>query len=348
MISNKAIFFLGVSMVLSMVIFSGYQYIYEANFNVVSRDKEKTTPPILYCIEKGTDFKTLLKDLKGKDIVHEPLSFAFLSKLMKYQENVKPGCYKFPANMTNVQAIRLLRAGDQEEVKLTFTHARYIEDLAPQLTKHSVADSTTMLRMLEDPTTSIKYGFNEATFIAMFIPNTYRVYWTDEEEDILERVKKEYDSFWTTKRKNLAKEQGLTPLQVSILASIVQNESLAKEEQPTIAGLYLNRLNRGIKLEADPTVKFSLGDFSIKRVLNKHLEHDSPYNTYKYEGLPPGPISMPDISSIEAVLMPEKNDYLFMCSKGDGSELHNFAKTNAQHNRNRIIYANNLKKRGKR
>ena len=347
MISNKSLFFLGASVLLSIFVFTGYQYVFEANFQVTTDDSSPKND-LIYCIQKDTDFNDLLKDLNQKGIIHEPLSFAFLSKFMNYRDHVKPGCYEIKSNMTNLQAIRLLRSGDQKEVNLTYTHARFIEDLAPQLTSSSIADSLDMERLLKDPSTAKKYGFNEATFISMFIPNTYHIYWTSDEEEILNRVKQEYNKFWTEKRKKQAKKQGLTPLEVSILASIVQNESLDKGEQPKVAGLYLNRLDKGIMLQADPTVKFALGDFSIKQVLYSHLEVDSPYNTYKYAGLPPGPISMPDISAIEAVLNPEEHDYLFMCSIGDGTELHNFAKTNSGHNKNRTIYADNLKKRGKR
>lgn len=341
MISNKALVFLGASMLLSMTIFTGYQYVFEANFQVEKIDKR-------VCIDRDTDFNELLKRLNNEGIVHEPLSFAFISKLMNYQDHVKPGCYLIKKNMSNLEAIRLLRSGDQTPEKLTFSNARFIQDLAGDLTRNTLTDSTFMAAKLQNPATAQKYGFNSETFIAMFIPNTYHVLWTHTEDQILDRVKKEYDNFWTDQRIALAKAQGLTQLEVSTLASIVMSESLSAAEQPKIAGLYLNRLKRGIKLEADPTVKFALGDFAIKRVLYEHLEVESPYNTYKNVGLPPGPISMPSISAIEAVLNPETHDYIFMCSIGDGTELHNFAKTNAEHNKNREVYAQNLKARSKR
>lgn len=341
MISNKALVFLGASMLLSMTIFTGYQYVFEANFQVEKIDKR-------VCIDPDTDFNELLKSFTGQGIVHEPLSFAFISKLMNYQDHIKPGCYLIKKNMSNLEAIRMLRSGDQIPEKLTFSNARFIEDLAGDLTRNTLADSTVMASKLQDPAIALKYGFKPETFISMFLPNTYYVFWTHTEDQILDRLKQEYDGFWTQERIALAKEQGLTPVEASTLASIVMSESLSKAEQPKIAGLYLNRLRQGIRLEADPTVKFALGDFSIKRILYGHLEVASPYNTYRNLGLPPGPISMPTISSIDAVLNPESHDYIFMCSIGDGTELHNFAKTNAEHNRNRQIYDKNLKARAKR
>lgn len=341
MVSNKALIFIGLSVILSMVVFSGYQYVFESNILVGKADRR-------ICITEDMDFNGLLANLNDEGIVHEPLSFAFLSKIMGYRDNVKPGCYLLRMNMTNIEAIRLLRSGIQMEEKLTFSNARFIEDLADDLTKNTVADSTKMLQMLKDPLVAKKYGFTSETFIAMFIPNTYNLYWTSDENAILDRMKKEYTKFWTEERLAKAKAQGLTAIEVSTLASIVQNESLGRSEQPKVARLYLNRLKDGMILQADPTVKFALKDFSIKRVLKGHLEIDSPYNTYKSIGLPPGPISMPDVSAIDAVLNPATHDYLYMCSIGDGSEAHNFAKTNAEHNKNRKIYEENLKKRAKR
>lgn len=345
MINNKALIFFAASMLLSITLFTGYQYVFQPN--ILLATEKRDVEEFMLCIPKGTTYDELLRKMTKMELVHEPLSFAFLSKFMKYRENVKPGCYLLKKEMTNVEAIRLLRSGDQTEVKLTFSNARFIEDLAGDLTRNSVADSVTMSRLLRSSETASSYGFTKETFVSMFIPNTYKVYWTSTEEDILERMHKEYMKFWTDEKKTKAEKQGLTPVEVSTLASIVQNESLNKEEQPKVAGLYLNRLKKGMRLEADPTVKFALGDFEIKRVLYKHLEVDSPYNTYKNTGLPPGPISMPHISAIEAVLNPDDVDYIYMCGIGDGSEKHNFAKTFLGHQKNIVIYKRNLRKRGK-
>lgn len=345
MINNKALIFFAASMLLSITLFTGYQYVFQPN--VLIPNEKRNVEEFTLCIPKGTSFDDLLKKLTAMELVHEPLSFAFLSKIMKYRDNVKPGCYTLTKEMTNVEAIRLLRSGDQSEVKLTFSNARFIEDLAGDLTRNSVADSATMSRLLRSSETASKYGFTSETFVSMFIPNTYNVYWTSTEDDVLDRVHNEYKRFWTAEKKAKAKEQGLTLVEVSTLASIVQNESLNKEEQPIVAGLYLNRLKKGMKLEADPTVKFALGNFEIKRVLYKHLEVDSPYNTYKNTGLPPGPISMPHISALNAVLTPKDVNYIYMCGIGDGSEKHNFATTFLGHQKNIAIYKRNLRKRGK-
>jgi UPF0755 protein len=339
--NNKALIFIGLSVVLSMVVFTGYQYVFEENILVGKEDQR-------VCIPEGMKFDELLKNLRDEEIVHEPLSFAFLSKIMKYQKNIKPGCYLLKKGMSNVEAIRLLRSGNQLEEKLTFSNARFIEDLAGDLARPSVADSAKLLTMLKDPKIAAKYGFKPETFIAMFIPNTYHVYWSATETQILDRMKLEFDNFWTKERLAKAKELNMTPIEITTMASIVLNESLSRTEQPKVAGLYLNRYKSGMKLQADPTVKFALGDFSIKRILYEHLEVDSPYNTYKYVGLPPGPISMSTPSAIDAVLNYEKHDYLFMCSIGDGSEIHNFAKDYEQHKKYIEIYNKNLIERGKR
>ena len=182
------------------------------------------------------------------------------------------------------------------------------------------------------------YGFTPENFKAMFIPNTYEFYWTTSAEEFVERMNNEYNKFWNDERKTKAGQIGLSPVEVSILASIVQAEVSKNEELKTVAGLYINRLKKGIMLQADPTVKYAVGDFAIKRVLNKHLEIDSPYNTYKYAGLPPGPINFPEIQAIDAVLNYEKHNYLFMCAREDFSGYHNFAVNNAQHARNAAKY----------
>jgi UPF0755 protein len=172
----------------------------------------------------------------------------------------------------------------------------------------------------------------------MFIPDTYEFYWTTSAKQFADRMKNEYERFWNDERKNRAEQINLNPVEVITLASIVQSETAKKEELKTVAGLYINRLKRGQLLQADPTVKYAVGDFSLKRILNLHLEIESPYNTYKYVGLPPGPINFPETESIDAVLNFEKHNYIFMCAKEDFSGYHNFAGTLAEHNRNAAKY----------
>jgi UPF0755 protein len=320
-----------VSMVTVTITFYGYQLVRTPNFQV---DKKDT---YLY-IPQGAKFKTVLDSLKARDIVQNTVSFAFLSKLLKYQENVKPGRYLIKKSMTNLEAVRMLRAGLQSPVKLTFNSVRLKEDLVKKVSKDLPFGAGEFAKLLNDPKVTKKYGFDTTTIVSMFLPNTYQVYWNVSPEQLLERMHKEYKKFWNDKRLAKAKAVGLKPTEVSVLASIVQAETNKKDEKPRIAGVYLNRLQKGIPLEADPTLVYALGDFTIKRVLNRHKKIESPYNTYKYKGLPPGPINIPSITSLDAVLNYEQHDYLFFCAKADFSGYHAFAKTNAQHSRNARLY----------
>ena len=198
---------------------------------------------------------------------------------------------------------------------------------------------------MNDSTWCDSLGFTRETIPALFIPNTYEIYWNVSPERFMARMKQEYNRFWTEERRKKAEALGLTPVEVSTLASIVEEESAVADEYPTIAGLYLNRLKAGMPLQADPTVKFAAGDFALQRILDKHLAIDSPYNTYKYAGLPPGPIRIPSIRAIDAVLNPAHHRYFYMCAKEDFSGRHNFAATLAEHNRNANRYRAELNRR---
>lgn len=212
------------------------------------------------------------------------------------------------------------------------------ENLAGRISEQLMLDSLTLLNMLNSETNLKSLGFDTNTIVAMFIPNTYEVYWDTSIDKLMNRMKNEYSTFWNESRKAKAKQVGLSPIEVSILASIVEEEATYSDEYPIVAGLYLNRLKRGQRLEADPTVKFALNDFSLRRILYKHLEVESPYNTYRNEGLPPGPIRVPSIKGIDATLSPQDHKYLFMCAKEDLSGRHNFATTHAEHVRNAARY----------
>lgn len=322
---------IAISMITVIVTFYGYQLIKTPNFQV---DKKDT---YLY-IPKGAKFKTVLDSLKTRDMIQNTVSFAFLSKLLKYQENIRPGRYLIKKNMTNHQAVRMLRAGLQSPVKLTFNNVRLKEDLVKKITKKLAFEPIALEKLLNDDKLTAKYGFDTTTIVSMFLPNTYQVYWNISPEQLLNRMHKEYQKFWNKERLAKAKNIGLKPSEVSVLASIVQAETNRNDEKARIAGVYMNRLQKGIPLEADPTLVFALKDFTLKRVLNKHKEVKSPYNTYKNKGLPPGPINIPAISTLKAVLDYEQHDYLFFCAKADFSGYHAFAKTNAQHNRNAKLY----------
>jgi UPF0755 protein len=240
--------------------------------------------------------------------------------------------------MTNLQALRALQAGRTEPVKVTFTYIRLLSELDEKITKNIGVTPEEFEDSLDDFIRNNKEGFTRENILCMFIPNTYQVYYNVVPEELIERMHAEHVKFWNSERKEKAAALGLTPIEVSILASIVQAETVKKEEAPIIAGLYLNRLKKDIPLQADPTLVFATGDFSAKRVLNSHKEVESPYNTYKYAGLPPGPINMPQIGSIDAVLNHTPSDFIYMCAKEDFSGHHNFAATLREHNANAIRY----------
>jgi UPF0755 protein len=261
-------------------------------------------------------------------------------------KNIKPGKYKITKGLSNVDLVRLLRSGKQEPIQLTFQNIRLKTDFAGYIGKNFEIDSLEFLNMLDSIDLVRQYGFDEETIFCMFIPNTYELYWNTSKEKFFDRMQKEYLKFWDAERLNKAKKIGLSPIEVSILASIVDQEALFNKEMNRIAGVYMNRLHRGIKLEADPTVIFANGDFSVKRVLRKLLQKDSPYNTYKYLGLPPGPICMPSVAAIDAVLNFEQHNFIYFCAKEDFSGLHNFASNVTEHEMNARKFQQALNNRG--
>jgi len=289
-------------------------------------------------IPEDASYQQVYDSLQMNDVLINEKAFKWVSKKKDYPELIKPGRYHLKKGMNSNQIVNKLRSGRQDPVDVIFNNIRFKEDLAGKVSKYIVADSVEILNLFSDENMIAEYGFNTETFRAMFIPNTYELYWTTTADDFAKRMKTEYDRFWNSSRKNKAEAIELTPEQVITLASIVQSETIKKDELKTVAGLYINRLKKGIKLQADPTVKYAVGDYSLKRVLKKHTKIDSPYNTYKYAGLPPGPIAFADIASIDAVLNYENHNYLYMCAKEDFSGYHNFAKTLRQHNQNARKY----------
>lgn len=330
-----AAFMIVFAVMLSSFAFYSYQILFTPNILLEQDDQ-------IITIEKGTTFAELRKQLYDQHIINDAVSFSFLARLKKYDQNVKPGMYLLKKDMSNTEAINLLRAGRQTPIKLTFSTARKLDELAGKLTQAIMLDSTDLAPLLLSDSIAELYGFNQQTFISMFLPNTYEVYWTISEKELLDRLKKEYDKFWDGNRLAKAQKIGLTPDEITTVASIVNAETNFIDEAPTIAGVYLNRLERGYKLQADPTLKFALNNFEIRRLLLKDMEFDSPYNTYKYAGLPPGPINMPSISMIEAVLNFEDHRYLYFCAKDDFSGRHSFAKTLVEHNINARKFQNAL------
>jgi len=333
--NKRLILFLLISILGISFTFYAYQISYTPNILV---DKENR----LFIVKEGSSFKDIQRDLHEGDFVQDLVSFSFVAKITGYDEQIKPGRYILTKNMTNLQALRVLRSGKQEPVRITFNNVRLVPELADKITRNLDMTPQEFEVALINFAMSNPYGFNKDNIISMFIPNTYEVYYNVAPEALVKRMYREYELFWTPERKEKAKRTGLTPLEVSTLASIVQAETIREDEAPIIAGLYLNRLKKGIALQADPTLKFAVGDFSLKRILNVHKEIDSPYNTYLHPGLPPGPINMPESYALEAVLNYTPSDYYYMCAKEDFSGNHNFTNSYSEHLRNAARYQNAL------
>lgn len=290
--------------------------------------------PAILLIADGDGYEQVLAKLEALQVLKSIDGFDRVAQLKSYPDLVKPGRYIIEDGMSNDRLINRLRIGEQTAVKLTFNNLRTLPDLAGRVAQQIQADSLQMLHALTNDSIRMHYGFSKRTYPSMFLPDTYEFYWTDTPERFIQRMAKEFKRFWTDERLAKARRLGLTQSEVVTLASIVQEEqTLRPDEHKRIAGLYINRVRRGMPLQSDPTVKFAVGDMSIKRVLNVHLKADSPYNTYKYPGLPPGPINMPSKRAIDAVLDYEQHDYIFMCAKADRSGYHHFSRHLREHNR---------------
>ncbi|WP_345952352.1 endolytic transglycosylase MltG [Mucilaginibacter sp. PAMB04168] len=299
----------------------------------------------LYIHTEAT-FDDVYQTIREEGIVKDTATFLWSAHNMHYVGRVKPGKYRLKQGMSNRKLINMLASGTQEPVDLKFRGLRLKPQFAGYVSKQIEPDSIAIISLLDSAKFVEKYGFTTENVYTMFLPNTYQMYWNTTAEKFFERMHAEYTKFWTADRKQKAAELNLTPIQVSILASIVDAEALHDDEMPTIAGLYLNRLKRGIKLEADPTVIYATGDFTIKRVLNKYLNTPSPYNTYRVSGLPPGPIMMPSVNAVKAVLNHKEHNYIYMCAKEDFSGYHNFATNVAEHMANARRFQQALNERG--
>lgn len=322
----------------AFIAYKAYDYAYSPN---ISADNET----YIY-IPTGSNFDNVMEILRSSGKVNDMESFTKVADFKKYGEKVLPGKYKLENGMSNNELVNMLRSGRQTPVKVTFISVRSLNILAGKVCPNIEADSAEIANLLKDENIATKYGFNKQTFCSMFIPNTYEFWWNTSAEEFVQRMADEYKKFWNDDRKAKANALGLSQSQVSTLASIVESETQKNDEKARIAGVYINRLKKDWLLQADPTVVFAAGDFNIKRILNKHLEIDSPYNTYKYKGLPPGPICIPSTKSIDAVLNYEHHNYMYFCAKEDFSGYHNFAVTNAQHEANARRYHDALRKAG--
>lgn len=327
----KFAFYIIASTLLITFTYYGYQICFTPNILVEKENR-------VFKIERGASYRDVQKSLYDQGFVNDAVSFSFLARLKGYDKKVHPGQFALEANMTNLQAVAVLMGNDQVPMRITFNNVRLIAELGPRITKNTSVTPAEFDDAVERFVKNNTEGFTHENVLCMFIPNTYEVYFNITADELVERMHQEYLAFWNEERKQKAQALGLTPIEVTILASVVRAEASKEEEAPTIAGLYLNRLKKDIALQADPTLVFAVGDFTLKRVLNVHKEVDSPYNTYTHTGLPPGPINMPGITFIDAVLNAEQHNYIYMCAKEDFSGAHNFARTLSEHNRNAAKY----------
>lgn len=317
---------------------AGWYYLFSPQFH-----PEKT---VYIYIDRDDTMDSLYHKLQAKGNIGSLKGLEWLAQYKKFNDaSIRTGRYAIYPNDNTRAVFNRLSGGLQTPVNVTVPTVRTWDRMARAVSNQLMIDSTEIATLLYNPAYIEKMGYTKESLYCLFIPNTYEVYWNISADDFLNRMQREHERFWTAERKEKAAAQGLTIEQVCTLASIVDEETNDNAEKPTVAGLYLNRLKRGIPLQADPTVKFALGDFEIRRVTFKDLETDSPYNTYKYAGLPPGPIRIPTIKAIESVLDPHKHNYLYMCAKEDFSGSHNFAVTLAEHNRNAQKYQQALNQR---
>jgi UPF0755 protein len=297
-------------------------------------------------IYPGTDFQGLCRQLEDSAHCRNIGTFIQLAGRLKYPDHMRTGRYAVEPGMNNRDLLNRLRRGHQEGIRLTFNNIRTKGDLAERLSDQLMIESDELAVLLEDEAFCESMGFTLQTIPAMFIPNTYEVYWNISARNLMQRMKREYLAFWTDARRDKAERIGLSPVEVATLASIVEEESAVTAEYPVIAGLYINRLHCGMPLQADPTLKYAVGDFTLRRILYRHRDVESPYNTYLHEGLPPGPIRIPSITAMDAVLNYARHHYLYMCAKEDFSGRHNFTASLAEHNRNSARYQAALNRLG--
>ena len=312
--------------------------LYSPNFLINSEDK-------FIIIDDNTDFNELIKKLEDDTLINDILSFSFLSKIMEYQENIKIGAYKVKMNMTNYDMITMLRSGNQTPIKLTFSYARKMDDLAEKITSKLKMSKDDLLNYLNDNIDDYN-GFEKSDIISVFLPDTYEVYWNVSPKNLTNKMYSEYKKFWNIERIAKLENINLNEKEAIVLASIVASETRMLDEADRVAGLYINRLRKNMRLQADPTLIFAANDFTIRRVLNKHKKIKSPYNTYIHKGLPPGPIRLVPKQYIDAVLNYEEHNFIYMCAKEDFSGYHAFATNLSDHNRNarKFQIALNMKK----
>ena len=326
------IFFAG----LSVLLIAGFVLRQQFYGNAVKTERE-------LFVSSRADYRALVDSLLP-ELKHH-WAFGVYARRINLAETFKSGHYLLERGMSVIRVARMLKLGMQTPVRVTINNVRIPAQLAQKLAGQIDADSAAIMQALTSDEVARKAGFDSLTLFSMFIPNTYEFYWTVTPEEFVQRMKREYDRFWTPGRDALRERSGLSRLEVMTLASIVYEETRKTDEMPRIAGVYVNRLRKGMPLQADPTVKYAMQDFGLRRILHKHLKYESPYNTYRNKGLPPSPICMPGIDAIDAVLNYEVHDYLFFCARATFDGYHNFARTLREHNANARAYSAELNRR---
>jgi UPF0755 protein len=330
----------------SLIVGLGAYFLYTIHKKVYAPNVEiaENESASLY-IPTGSTYNEVVGLLEISGYIKNQDHFKWVAEKKSFPGNVKPGHYVLHDGMNNNELVNMLRGGMQTPVRLTFSNVRTKSQLAGIVAQKIEVDSAMLLDALNDSILLKDFGFSPNTVFAMILPNTYEIWWNTDSQGFLKRMHREYEKFWNTERLELAQSVGLNPVEVATLASIVDEETIKEDEKARVAGVYVNRLNKGIKLQACPTIKFAMDDFTIQRILTSYLTIDSPYNTYMHKGLPPGPIRLPSISGINAVLNYEDHNYIYMVAKDDFSGYHNFAKTLRQHNIYAAKYRRALSKR---
>lgn len=325
-----------------LIVVGGGVAIYVYKIVSTGFDIDKT---VYVYVDQNKGYDQLVQELIDSAKIENIGNFNIVASYRNYQGKLKTGRYAITPKDNVWTVVNKLNRGLQTPTRVTFNNIRLKSDLVTRISNQLMFSESELSAILDDSLRCASYGFTPQSIVAMFIPNTYEFYWDVKVESFVDKMKKEHDNFWNQLRLDKARALDLNPLEVSTLASIVEEECMYSDEYPIVAGLYLNRLRRGQLLQADPTVKYAVGDFSLQRILFKHLEVDSPYNTYQYKGLPPSPIRVPSIKGLDAVLNYAEHNYLYMCAKEDFSGRHNFATNLSEHNRNADRYRAALNQR---
>ena len=305
--------------------------------NAVIEEKE-------FYVSRNTTYQELVDSLKPT--IKHHLAFDLYAERLTLKDSYKKGHYVVKPGMNVIGIVRMFKLGLQTPVGVTMNNVKIPAQLAGKLAKQFEADSVEFMQVLTDETLARKFGFDShLTMFSIFLPNTYEFYWTATPSEFVDRMYKEYKRFWSEERDAKRKRSGLNRVEVATLASIVYEETRKVDEMPRVAGVYINRLRKGMPLQADPTIKYAMQQFGLRRILKSYLKYPSPYNTYINKGLPPSPICMPSVEAIDAVLNFEKHEYLYFCARHTFDGYHNFAKSYSDHLKNARLYQTELNKR---